>query len=218
MDDLIDNLFTRPGLNNDVDRPRAHLLDAVRLEVNRHLDGCNVIMLEGSHVQPTLTTVYKNGVTCDPSASNFPRNANILIGANPCQASINLANEVHLADCYVGDMNDPVLTTYRTLDENNSRAHIILDRFPSKQHSFVALVQADPMLNSQSARDKLVKQVFNGVVVYNNKPRQGIGHPHGGYEFFFGVHKHRTKFIRKYAFRNKGTSTSDEVRFSFITL
>lgn len=211
MDDLIDTLFTQKGPNDEVIMPKAHLLDAVRLAVNSNYDGCNVIMLEGSHLPPTLTSVYKNGVACDPSASNFPTNANVLIATNPCQASIELANQVHLAGCFVGNSNDPILTTYRTYDENNSRSHIVLDRYPTKQHSFVALVQADPMFNNLSYRDKIVQQAFNGVVVYNNKPRQGIGHPHGGYEFFFGVHKHRTRFMRTYAFRKQGVSTSDEV-------
>lgn len=211
MTDIIDNLFTSKRVDDTIVRPKTQLLDAVRQHVNNENSGVNVVYLESSHQTPTLSSVYLNGVEVSPSSSCFPSNAKVLISSNPVQDSIDLANQTHLSGCYVGDWSDPVFTMYRTYDENNCRAHLVLDRYPLKEHSFVAMVQSDPLFNSQSARDKLVKQSFNGVAIYNNKKRGGVTHPHGGYQFFFGCHKSRTQFMRTYAFRNQGVSTSDEV-------
>ena len=118
---------------------------------------------------------------------------------------------MHEAPCYVADWNDPQFTLHHTTNVVNSRAHILLDRYPHREHSFVGLVQADPMLKTQSHRGKLIKMAFNGVALYNNKAQKGISHPHGGYQFFFGYHNYRRDFIGPYAFRKQGATTSDNV-------
>ena len=211
MSELLGNLFSKPGPNNGVVLPKAHLLDAIRMDIANENNGVNVISLENTNTVPVFSNAFKNGDVVNVLDEQRTYVPNIFISSNPVQDSINLANRAHINNALVVDWNDPMFTMYRTVDDVNSRAHLVLDRFPYKQHSFVGLVQFDPMWNTQSARDRLVRSVYNGVTLYNNKSRQGVGHPHDGYEFFVGHHCNRQRFIRVYAYRKVGTSTTEEV-------
>ena len=77
MEKLISNLFTDHSLG-DSGRARSLIMDAVRHTGDSHMNGYKFIMIEAFHLPLTLNIVYKTGVACDPSSSNFPSNVNVL--------------------------------------------------------------------------------------------------------------------------------------------
>ena len=213
MSDPLAKLFSKPGANGSNTVPKPHLLDAVRMDVSNRNNGVNSIFLEDSHVQTKPSIMYYGGESFIGNEYFFSTTPIIFLSSNPIQDSIKLASMRHQAPCYVANWNDPRFTLHHTTNDVNSRAHFLVDRYPHREHSFVGLVQADPMLKNQSHRGKKVQITFNGLALYSNKARKGISHPHGGYQFFFGFHNYRRDFIGHYAFRKQGATTSDNVSF-----
>ena len=61
MSELLGNLFSKPGPNNGVVLPKAHLLDAIRMDIANENNGVNVISLESTNTVPVFSNAFKNG-------------------------------------------------------------------------------------------------------------------------------------------------------------
>ena len=96
-----------------------------------------------------------------------------------------MADNARFKDVVVADWNQRPFQVIRTENDVNSRCHLVLDRMP-KTHQFVGLVQSDSWWAGQAKRDSVNQIAARGVQLYSSSERAGTGHPHGGYQFFFG--------------------------------
>ena len=63
MSDPVAKLFSKHGANGSTTVPKAHLLDAVRMDVSNRNNGANNIFLENSYVQTQPSIMYYGGDT-----------------------------------------------------------------------------------------------------------------------------------------------------------
>ena len=157
------------------------ILDELRSFVNNAHGGLNTVYADNCGVPPVLSTVYKNGIEYDIGSNDYKKNK-LALAVNPKLASSHLESFADFSDYCVGDWKAPELDYYALLHEKGSSAYLVLDRYPTKRQSFVALAQADDLWDNHKQRRKLVHAAYTGASIYNcSTKRSSVNHPSMSY-------------------------------------
>ena len=95
MSDPVASIFSKPGPNGNNIAPKAHLLDAVWIDVSNRNNGVNTIFLEDSHVQTKPSVIYYGGSSFNGNTDFYNTTPIIFLSSNPIGDSIKLANMRH---------------------------------------------------------------------------------------------------------------------------
>ena len=172
-------------------------VDELRQLISKSSNGLNVNYLESSHQIPKFKKLYSCGEVID-NVDDIDHKL-IFLSDKPKQKSILLEKSHNRKDLFVADWDEEVLVKVSLDDSVCNRAHIFLDRFPQRQHSFVGLAQTDNLYNNQKGRQKIIDFATRGFTLYSPKSRSHKLCPNGGLQHYFGYHNTYRRFEDSYA-------------------
>ena len=174
-------------------------LDELRLLLSKESNGVGVNYLESTHEIPKFRKLYCCGKEVDDLEKY--ENPLIFLSDKPLIKS-NFLREAHNREdliCASWDSSDVVKVPVD--DTFGNRAHIFLDRYPERQHSFVGLAQREKLYKDNKGRQKIVNFATRGYTLYSTKSRSDTFRPNGGLQHYFGFHNSSRNFEDSYATR-----------------
>jgi hypothetical protein len=202
----LENLFKGVAHDGRITKLSSNELDEIRSILNDTTCGTNIIYCENPKAPPILSHVFKNGVQLDSDNPHYDKER-LVLSSNPNQDSIKIAKEDNFANHSVGKVVSSDLQKIVPTYKNGESSYLILDRYPKNSQIFLAIVQADPLLDTKKQRHKLLQVAYESVCLYlGNKKRSCLSHPSQGYQFFVGNHKKYRTEIGTYRTRPAGVN------------
>ena len=140
-------------------------------------NGISSYFLESTHVIPKFHTYYCCGDKLEAIEDDNPL---IFLSDKPSVKSRFLYKAHNRKDLYCVDWSSDHFKSINCDDEHGNRAHLLLDRYPQRQHSFVGLVQRDKLYDVNKGRDKIVNFATKGYTLHSTKSRSDVYRPNGG--------------------------------------